>query len=200
MGIDTHKSLPRQRSTPSAGCWMSESSRTAHRSSVAPSVGDRTGTAQDRDRGSLSYGSAAARMLLGTPRTCGGRCLAHTSGRRRRAKRKSDPVDAVAIARVVAADETASAGHARYSRTSSCSWTASYSYPEPGGQPCPRRPGHHPSLRAGSAEPASEAARKSSLPPRPGSLRASKLVRRRRRSCVLRPRSRRPTGSSPQAR
>jgi transposase len=57
--------------------------------------------------GSLSYGSAAARMLLGHAEDVRevAPSLTHQE-RRRRAKGKSDPVDAVAIARVVAADET----------------------------------------------------------------------------------------------
>jgi len=57
--------------------------------------------------GSLSYGSAAARMLLGHAEDVRevAALLTHQE-RRRRAKGKSDPVDAVAIARVVAADET----------------------------------------------------------------------------------------------
>jgi len=57
--------------------------------------------------GSLSYGSAAARMLLGHAEDVRevAPSLTHLE-RRRRSKGKSDPVDAVAIARVVAADET----------------------------------------------------------------------------------------------
>ena len=57
--------------------------------------------------GSLSYGSAAARMLLGHAEDIRevAPSITHLE-RRRRAKGKSDPVDAVAIARVVAADET----------------------------------------------------------------------------------------------
>jgi transposase len=57
--------------------------------------------------GSLSYGSAPARMLLGHAEDVRevAPSLTHQE-RRRRAKGKSDPVDAVAIARVVAADET----------------------------------------------------------------------------------------------
>jgi transposase len=57
--------------------------------------------------GSLSYGSAAARMLLGHAEDVRevAPSLTHQE-RRRRAKGKSDPVDAVAIARVLAADET----------------------------------------------------------------------------------------------
>jgi len=57
--------------------------------------------------GSLSYGSAAARALLahGEDVREVAPSLTHLE-RRRRSKGKSDPVDAVAIARVVAADET----------------------------------------------------------------------------------------------
>jgi transposase len=57
--------------------------------------------------GSLSYGSAAARMLLGHAEDVRevAALLTHQE-RCRRAKGRSDPVDAVAIARVVAADET----------------------------------------------------------------------------------------------
>jgi transposase len=57
--------------------------------------------------GSLSYGSAAARALLAQGEDVRevAPSLTHLE-RRRRSKGKSDPVDAVAIARVVAADET----------------------------------------------------------------------------------------------
>ncbi len=57
--------------------------------------------------GSLSYGSAAARALLahGEDVREVAPSLTHLE-RRRRVKGKSDPVDAVAIARVTAADET----------------------------------------------------------------------------------------------
>lgn len=57
--------------------------------------------------GSLNYGSAAARTLLARGEDVRevAASLTHIE-RRRRATGKSDPVDAVAIARVVAADET----------------------------------------------------------------------------------------------
>ncbi len=85
--------------------------------------------------GSLSYGSAAARALLahGEDVREVAPSLTHLE-RRRRSKGKSDPVDAVAIARVVAAMRPCPRpGARRCSRTSSCSWTTATSWftPEP---------------------------------------------------------------------
>ena len=100
IGIDTHKGvLPRQRSTPSAGCWMSARFTNAlvHRS-LLRWVTEQAQPRRIRIEGSLSYGSAAARMLLGHAEDVQevAACSHIKSGVG--GPGKSDPVDAVAIA------------------------------------------------------------------------------------------------------
>ena len=110
IGIDTHKGSLAAASVDALGRVLDirefTNDPTGHRS-LLRWVKEQAQPRTIGIEGSLSYGSAAARMLLGHAEDVRevAPSLTHLE-RRRRAKGKSDPVDAVAIARVVAADQT----------------------------------------------------------------------------------------------
>jgi transposase len=110
IGIDTHKGSLAAASVDTLGRVLGvrefANDPTGHRS-LLRWVKDQGQPRTIGIEGSLSYGSAAARALLahGEDVREVAPSLTHLE-RRRRSKGKSDPVDAVAIARVVVADET----------------------------------------------------------------------------------------------
>jgi transposase len=110
IGIDTHKASLAAASVDALGRVLDvrefTNDPTGHRSLVRW-VKEQTQPRRIGIEGSLNYGASAARTLLDSGEDVRevSPLLTHVE-RRRRAKGKSDPVDAVAIARVVTADET----------------------------------------------------------------------------------------------
>jgi len=110
IGIDTHKGSLAAASVDALGRVLDvrefTNDPTGHRSLVRW-VKEQTQPRRIGIEGSLNYGASAARTLLASGEDVRevSPLLTHVE-RRRRAKGKSDPVDAVAIARVVTADET----------------------------------------------------------------------------------------------
>jgi transposase len=110
MGIDTHKGSLAAASVDALGRVLSvrefANDPTGHRS-LLRWVGEQGQPRRIGIEGSLNYGAAAASRLLAEGEDVRevSPSLTHVE-RRRRSKGKSDPIDAVAIARVVAADET----------------------------------------------------------------------------------------------
>jgi len=110
IGIDTHKGSLAAASVDALGRVLDvrefTNDPTGHRSLVRW-VKEQTQPRRIGIEGSLNYGASAARTLLASGEDVRevSPLLTHVE-RRRRSKGKSDPVDAVAIARVVTADET----------------------------------------------------------------------------------------------
>jgi len=110
IGIDTHKGSLAAASVDALGRVLDvrefTNDPTGHRSLVRW-VTEQAGPRRIGIEGSLNYGASAARTLLASGEDVRevSPLLTHVE-RRRRSKGKSDPIDAVAIARVVAADET----------------------------------------------------------------------------------------------
>jgi transposase len=110
IGIDTHKGSLAAASVDALGRVLGVrefgNDPRGHRALVRW-VTEQAGPRRIGIEGSLNYGASAARTLLASGEDVRevSPMLTHVE-RRRRSKGKSDPIDAVAIARVVAADET----------------------------------------------------------------------------------------------